>query len=180
MANFIDKIVSSLNKGVSTVSESSKLMVERTKVSSQRDSLLKEINILYINLGELMYNLQKNGLAKVEQTSGIMNELDMLHKKLSELERQIQELSNQKVLASQGYAAGKSNVTNNEKAEGILCSCGYLNDADAIFCGECGSKLSVQEKEATAENSTEAETTVEETQACDNTDLEDDVEEKEE
>lgn len=132
MANFFDKMVVGINKGVNTVSEGSKLLVERAKLSTQLQEYEKERNAIYQNIGVLVYNLQNSGEINICQSKGMFDEVTALNDKIETLAMKIRSLDANRV---------QNPYANTMPADGAVCSCGCTNLKGAKFCAVCGKKL---------------------------------------
>lgn len=139
MAGFFDKVVVGLNKGVNTVSEGSKLIVEKANLSTQIKDIERDKNRLLQNMGTLIYNLHASGEIKVEQCLGMCNEISAMDQKLIALQQQLQALETPKPQYTQ-YT--QTIVPPAASAGGVVCGCGFVNKAGAKFCAHCGKQLS--------------------------------------
>lgn len=138
MANFFDKVVVGFNQGINSVSESSKIFMEKAKLNTQIQDVEREKTSLLQNIGLLIYNLQESGELTVEQCSGMCSEIKKADEQIAFLKKQIQELEMQK-----GQAASYNQGFTNQPAEnGIRCECGNINKSSAKFCAKCGKAIS--------------------------------------
>lgn len=138
MAGFFDKVVEGLNRGVSTVSEGSKLLVEKANLNTKIKDVEKEKNLIIHNMGVLVYNLYANGAVKIEQCEGMCNEIAALDQKISSLQQQLQLLESGKTSVPQyeNVAATGAVIEN-----GVPCECGHINKEGSKFCAKCGKQL---------------------------------------
>ena len=90
MAGFIDKVVTGINKGVTSVSEGSKIFVEKAKLNTLIQDTEKEKNQLLLNMGNLVYNLHNNGEIHIEQCMGLCDSIGQLNQKIIDLQNQLQ------------------------------------------------------------------------------------------
>lgn len=135
MAGFIDKVVVGINKGVNSVSEGSKLIVEKAKLNTQIQDIEKEKNQLLINMGKLVYNLQMSGEIQIEQCAGICDGITQAEQMIADLQSQLQALETPR---PQYY--GEQNVQQTIE-NGVRCQCGFVNKETANFCAKCGQQL---------------------------------------
>ena len=70
MAEFFDKVLSGINKGVNTVSENSKIMVEKANLNTAKRNAENSRNDLYRQLGALVYNLRADGKIDASEIEG--------------------------------------------------------------------------------------------------------------
>ena len=138
MAGFFDKVVEGLNKGVSTVSEGSKLIVEKANLNTQIKDVERDKNRLLQNMGTLIYNLHANGEIKIEQCVGMCNEVAAMDQKIIGLQQQLQALEIPKTTTVQ-YA--QTVVPAESVSNGVTCECGFVNNEGAKFCAKCGKQI---------------------------------------
>ena len=141
MAGFFDKVVVELNKGVNTVSEGSKLIVEKANLNTQIRDTEREKDQLLRNMGVLVYNLHAGGEIKIEQCMGICNEISELDKKIAMLQQQLQALKTPKTQTAQ-YS--QTSAPQDTIINGVPCQCGYVNKEGSKFCAKCGQPLATE------------------------------------
>ncbi|MCD8181229.1 MAG: DUF4315 family protein [Firmicutes bacterium] len=141
MAGFFDKVVVGLNKGVNTVSEGSKFIVEKANLNTQIKDIEKEKNKLLQNMGILVYNLQASGEISIEQCAGICSEVEARDRKIIELQERLKELEAAK---TQTVQYTQTVVPTEVNTNGITCKCGFVNKEGAKFCAGCGQPLTEQ------------------------------------
>ncbi len=126
-----DKVVVGLNKGVNTVSEGSKFIVEKARINTEIQNAEREKNSLFLDMGKLVYQLQESGEIHLEKC-------DPLCVQIGEKERQMENLRLQlQALEAQKSQQGQVNIPPN----GIQCTCGYVNSEGSRFCAKCGRQL---------------------------------------
>lgn len=136
MAGWLDGIVGGIAKGVDSAKEGSKLFVEKAKINTQIQDVVKEKNQLIINMGSLVYNLQSNGEINIEQCAGICESISQLNQQIAGLQEQLKSLDAPK---TQYY--GEQNIQQPIE-NGVRCQCGAINKEVAKFCAQCGQPLS--------------------------------------
>lgn len=136
MAAVFDKMVMGINRGINTVSENSKFLIEKAQINTAMQDVEKGKERTYRDLGELVYNLQTEGEIAIAQCKGICDEITGLNNKMRELQIQMQNLEAQKNVL-RGYADSQT-VDSNEY---VLCDCGYNNKKDAKYCAKCGKQM---------------------------------------
>lgn len=139
MAGFLDKVVVGINKGVNSVSEGSKLIVERANINTQIKETEKQKNILLQNMGALVYNLQVSGEIEIPHCTGMCSEITTLDQNILALQKQLQALETSKTPAPATYTqtiAPAEAIPN-----GITCECGFINKEGAKFCAKCGKPM---------------------------------------
>ena len=133
MAEFFDKVLSGINKGVNTVSENSKIMVEKANLNTAKRNAENSRNVLYRQLGALVYNLRADGKIDAPEIEGLYNAITESTKNIEELEEKIRALDSNR----QGASAPNAPIQN-----GVACgSCGHVNEAGSNFCAECGTRI---------------------------------------
>lgn len=140
MADLFNKVLSGINKGVNSVSENSKLFVEKAKLNNTLKETENKKNTAAQQLGMTVYELQKAGEINIEQLNDKCAEIEKYNNEIEELNLQILNLQN--TLGEKKPAAESAA----ENYNGIKCSCGYYNKEGAAFCAKCGSKLNTNEE----------------------------------
>lgn len=140
MAGIFDKMVVGINKSVNSVSEGSKVLVEKAKLKTQMQEIEDEKIKLLTNMGSLVYNLQNEGQIHIEQCEGICAEIANLDQNISHCRSQLEFYDNMRNQPQQyGYQAqGNADPA---YGHGIGCTCGYMNKEGARFCANCGKPL---------------------------------------
>ena len=128
MADFFNKVLVGINKGVNSVSENSKIFVEKTKLSTTIKDKETEKNKILQQLGNMVYQMQKRGEIEFEQFKDMCSEIDSYNTAIEELNVQLKNLQN-------------GLVDSNDISTGVRCSCGHYNRSDAVFCAGCGARL---------------------------------------
>ena len=137
----MNKITSTLNKGVATVGANSKAMMEKSKINAAISNLEKERLALITNLGQATYNLYKDtdGVELTDALKNIMAEIEKRLELIDEKNKELAEVEKELALITSGTA-----IQPTVPADAFMCSCGHPNAKDAKFCGKCGSNLSEQ------------------------------------
>jgi len=137
MASFLDKVVVGINKGVNSVSEGSKNLVEKAKLNTQIQDSEKERDRVLLSLGNLIYNLQMQGEITLEQATGMCNDITMINQRIEGLQAQVQALEAPKPQPTYTAPAAPAAPVNT----GAQCQCGFVNKEGAKFCAKCGTPL---------------------------------------
>lgn len=140
MAGIFDKVVVGLTKGVDTVSENSKILVEKARLNTQIEEMDKKKAQLIQNLGYLVYNMQARGEVQIEQCEGICKEITSLNKQMEAFQDQIQSLEQTRTQTVQQQEE-QQQEEQQETFDGVTCECGFTNKAIAKFCSKCGKPL---------------------------------------
>ena len=133
MAGFFDKVVVGINKGVNSVSEGSKNLVEKAKLNVQIQELENQKNQILQNMGALVYNLKAEGTLEAPECDGMCQEITAINEKLAGLQDQIKALEAPKPQAPV--------VPVTPAVTGVTCTCGFQNKEGAKFCANCGTAL---------------------------------------
>lgn len=133
MASIFDKVIVGINQGLNSVSESSKNLVEKAKINTQLQDFERERNLLLQNIGTLVYNLHASGELTVEKCSGMCLEVQRYNEQIASLQEQLKFLEKSVQPSTDGVAP----------ADGIRCSCGFVNKPDARFCAKCGQAMNI-------------------------------------
>jgi hypothetical protein len=141
MAGFLDKLVVGVSKGVNTVSEGSKMLVEKAKLNTQIEDAQQEKNHLLHSMGTQIYHLQTSGEIQIEQCVELCNEIAGREQQIIQLKQQLQMLEEAKIQTVQ-YTQP---ITPPPVQNGIQCECGYINKDTAKFCARCGKPIQTQD-----------------------------------
>ena len=144
MANDVfQKIKSSMNRGITTISVKTSSSLEKTKIKTHIDSLNKEIEKCTYHIGEKAYAIWSNGKDDYSELNGLFEsikqktqEIEQLNEELSSIdERDSQILGNAKT----DYQAGQQEQESNK---GVFCSqCGAFYETPVKFCKQCGNQI---------------------------------------
>ncbi len=96
MAGIFDKVVGELQKGVNSVSESSKFYVEKARLNTQIQNIEKERKQRIEGLGIMVYNMHSNGGIDIEQCGKACEEIDQMGLKINEIQGQLIALENER------------------------------------------------------------------------------------
>ncbi|MBE7037804.1 MAG: zinc ribbon domain-containing protein [Ruminococcaceae bacterium] len=131
MSDFLDKVLTGINKGVSSVKGTSETLMKKARINADIKESEDEKLKLYQSLGIKIYNMY---MSKETDFADEINEyceavtkkiaqIKALHKKLDEIN---------------GDNQSKFITPDETYTE---CECGYKNSPDAKFCAKCGIKL---------------------------------------
>lgn len=138
MANFFDKMVSGLNKGVTTVSTESKVIVEKAKINTKLSEIKKEQEKLLLDLGRAVYYKCKSGELTLNNCEGILNALKEKEKITDNLNNRINALNEMQKEQDQMLSA---DIT-------VCPYCGKSNKSGSRFCSGCGKNIADAEPES--------------------------------
>lgn len=135
------KLKSSVNRGITTISVKSASALEKTKLKTHIDTLNKEIEKDFTTVGLEAYRLWLAGgtdfsslFAKYESIKNKHEQIDALNKEISSID----ERDNQIL----GNAATSVEEPAADKPTRHFCSkCGAPYDAPVKFCRKCGNKM---------------------------------------
>ena len=132
MADFLGKVMDSMNKGIATMSTGSKTMVEKSKLNSIIRSLEDEKRQLAEITGNKViaycYANPQGDIPRSEIAS-IFNEIVSRNEQIAAHQQRIAELDTE-----MDQVRGGGNL-------GGFCPCGHENAPTAKFCARCGNKL---------------------------------------
>lgn len=133
MADFLDKVLVGINKGVNAVSENSKLVVEKARLNTQIKEIEDKKLKLAQQLGILAYNMQTKGELSIEQFQPTCDNITQCNNEVNNLKMEVQKLEQTRsVVATE---------TSLPITDGVRCSCGFMNKQGSKFCAKCGSKI---------------------------------------
>ena len=128
MADFFDKMIAGVSKGVETVSTNSKIMIEKAKINTKIKELGNEKKELAALLGMKVYGFGTAADIPYSEVESFCNEMANRDNLIAE---------QQELLKAVEASANPAGAV----AAGDACSCGNVNAAGAKFCASCGNAL---------------------------------------
>lgn len=132
MANFFDRVVYEVNKGVSSVSESSKSILEKSKLNGAISECEEQKLKIAQGIGIKIYNMYMSG---AEIPEDVKADCDKITAKISEIRSHKQRLCTLKEQADANKFGTQASAAKK------ICKCGFENTPDSHFCAQCGEKL---------------------------------------
>jgi len=134
MADFFDKVMGSINKGVDAVSSKGKELIETAKLRAKIRDVESTIQNRFNALGKKVFEMINKEILSEENLKADCGEITALYKKITELEEAIKQVELEALKMRRGVDA-------------IMCKkCGAPNKAGDKFCSACGSALAVEVK----------------------------------
>lgn len=133
----LEKIKKGIDRGIVSASVQSTTYIEVGKLRSKIDHVNDSIQQTKVELGQTVYANWRNGVDNTTYIEEVCNSIRRLEQEIEGYEAQIAELQAEKERVLSG--AGVTSVETN----GVLCSCGQRNGADAKFCIGCGKPVEV-------------------------------------
>lgn len=134
MADFFDKMLVGINKGVNSVSEGSKQLMEKAKINTAVSDAEKEKLKIAEQLGLQVYTLWQNGVEIPEALHSFCKEIEARDKAVSDLKTRLAEMDAPKETPSIPMATPNH--------VGSYCpDCGSPCNVGAKFCPRCGKAL---------------------------------------
>ncbi len=134
MADFFDKMLVGINKGVSSVSEGSKQLMEKAKINTAISDAEKEKLKIAEQLGIQAYTLQQNGVEIPEALLSFCEEISARNQTISDLKKRLLEMDAPKETAPIPMATPNH-------VGGYCPDCGSPCNVGAKFCPKCGKAL---------------------------------------
>lgn len=128
MADFFSKVKRNINKGISTVSEKSSLMLETSRIKGQIAKLEDQRNSVFQELGINVYLAYSSGALEEEFIAEKCDVIKAIELEIAEKAEQLQALTE----------AGKEEPAEVELSK---CECGEEIIPGAKFCMNCGKEL---------------------------------------
>ncbi len=138
MADFMDKLVSGINKSVANMSTGSKNMSERNKLSGEIKKINADIREVASELGINFYNYcvtNPGANVPAEQFASFIQDISAKNYRIMECNNRIAQLD-----AEMEQMKNDMNSERN-KIHTKVCKCNTVNPVDAKFCSGCGSPL---------------------------------------
>ncbi len=134
MADFFDKMLVGINKGVNSVSEGSKNMMEKAKINTSISDAEKEKLKIAEQLGIQAYALQQSGVELPEALIPFCEQITARNQMIADLKKRLAEIDAPKETASIPMATANP--------VGSYCpDCGSPCNVGAKFCPKCGKAL---------------------------------------
>ncbi|MBQ7036573.1 MAG: zinc ribbon domain-containing protein [Clostridia bacterium] len=134
MADFFDKMLVGINKGVNSVSEGSKNMMEKAKINTSISDAEKEKLKIAEQLGIQAYALQQSGVELPEALIPFCEQITARNQMIADLKKRLAEIDAPKETASIPMATANP--------VGSYCpDCGSPCNTGAKFCPKCGKAL---------------------------------------
>lgn len=136
MADAFDKLRSSLNRGITTISVKTSSSLEKTKIRTHIESLNNEIQKLYYEIGQTAYNKWCNEDPDNTALAQLFEDVKAKQQTIAELTESLNSIDERdnEIL---GTKAEKPAA-----APGTTCtSCGAVYETPVKFCRNCGNKL---------------------------------------
>ena len=128
MADIFNKVISGINNGVNSVSENSRIFMEKNRLNSA----IKEKNEQKIraaqNIGMAVYDMIKCGQLACSDFDDLCKVIDTCNEEIAALNEQLASLQVQRPADTYSQVS-------------VKCTCGHVNKPGATFCTECGTKL---------------------------------------
>ncbi|MBQ7033526.1 MAG: hypothetical protein IJN25_07715 [Clostridia bacterium] len=134
MADFLDKMIVGINKGVSSVSEGSRAMVEKAKINTAISDAEKTKAQLAQQLGSLTHQAQQNGLELPENLLAVCGQITACNDRIAELKNRLSEMEAAKAAAQVPAPEAVPTVP-------VCPSCGTAGRPGGKFCAKCGTAL---------------------------------------
>lgn len=134
MADFFNKMMDGINKGIATASVGSKTVFEKNK----HNTIIKNLENEKKQLAELIGNKVFDYCAKNEgdvPRDLIANFCAEIDSRNAQIQEQIQQIAILDAEMDKIKGSGAPTVSAN------TCSCGHPNNVGAKFCGKCGKQL---------------------------------------
>ena len=138
MSDFFGKLKKGIDKGVDKASKKSAEIAEKTKLQTQIISLKNDKKNEINELGNLTYQMLKEGNLDEELLNAKFEKIIKLEDEILEKEDKKENISNE-----MEKEESEENIEDAEEVVDITCpNCGEKNTPEAKFCKNCGTKLS--------------------------------------
>lgn len=140
MADPIQKIKDSMNRGITTISVKTSSSLEKSKINMHIDSLEKEIQGLFLTIGKESFDLWERGNTDLGTLADKFNAIRQKKAEIAQLTTErdaIDQRDNQILGTAPQNTAGVP-----QAAAAIFCpQCGSSYDTPVKFCRKCGCNL---------------------------------------
>lgn len=136
MADAFDKLKSSLNRGITTISVKTSSSLEKTKLKTHMESLNNEIRKLYSEIGETAYQKWASGDSDCAALEQMFQQIQSKQQTISNLTEELNSIDERdsQILGTKTEKPAEP--------QGCVCSsCGAKYETPVKFCRNCGSKM---------------------------------------
>lgn len=147
MAGFFDNLINNLNNGIGKVADSSKSMVEKTKLNSLIKKVENEKQQYLQAVGTTLYDFMINtteGDFPREKALEICTIVAQKDQEIETLKAQVAALNAAELSQSEDpmqQTMPQQQTAMSQENPGLVCSCGFVNAPGARFCARCGNKF---------------------------------------
>ncbi|MCM1040792.1 MAG: zinc ribbon domain-containing protein [Ruminococcus sp.] len=143
MADPIQKLKNSMNRGITTISVKTSSSLEKSKINMHIDTLEKEIQSLFFAIGSDAYNLWESGAFDSEMLTENFNSVKQKKAEIAQLNAELEAIDKRdnQILgtAAQNTAAPAPAALS---SAAIFCpQCGAAYETPVKFCRKCGCNL---------------------------------------
>ncbi len=138
MADFLGKVMSGINKGASTIRESSKDVMSKTKIHMEINEAEAEKKRLAEYLGQQTFNIYMSGAMLPEELINLCLEIQKRNETVRQLQEQLDAMAAKREQTKEVPAEPAASKA--EAAE-VICPNGHKNPAGARFCTTCGAQI---------------------------------------
>ena len=136
MADAFDKLKSSLNRGITTISVKTSSSLEKTKLKTHMESLGNEIQKLYYEIGEAAYRKWANGDTDYGTLEQMLRQIQSKQQTISELTAELNSIDER-----DSQILGTKTEKAPEPQSCVCSACGARYETPVKFCRNCGSKM---------------------------------------
>jgi ribosomal protein L40E len=135
MPDFIKDVSSKISKGIKVAKAKTKEFADTIKLKSEMKETEEEIRKNFQRIGEIVFITIASGNINIEEIGKIVNEVENLYRKITDIDQKIQEA--ELITIKEKYGD-----------DIIICSkCKAVNKNDAKFCVGCGTSLETEKEE---------------------------------
>lgn len=136
-----EKMKSSLNRGMTAISQKTSSSLEKVKIKSNIDSLNAEIEKMMNAVGKAAYAVWESGSSDYDSMAGLFSAVKQKKDEVVSLQSEYDSIDEKNSQIPEQPAA-EENTASENRAEGIVCpNCGTQSPVFARFCKKCGHRL---------------------------------------
>ena len=135
MADALDKLKSSWNRGIATISVKTASSLEKAKLKTHIESLKSDIQKLYFEAGEMSYNKWLNADPDCTNLERIFEDIKSKQKQITELSEELNSIDDRdsQILGTEVEKTPTANV--------VCPNCGAGYENPVKFCRSCGFRM---------------------------------------
>jgi hypothetical protein len=143
VANFIDKLVVGVNKGVVSVGANSKALVEKAKINTFIGNLEKQRSQLLLDLGQKVFEAHQKSdeIIMDDALSNLIAEVGRCNATIAQQHEQLRLIDEEVKRATDAATQVTAQHVAARDTGGGTCGCGYVNPPENKFCVGCGKTL---------------------------------------
>jgi vacuolar-type H+-ATPase subunit I/STV1 len=137
MANdAFEKFKSSVNRGITTISVKTSSALEKTQIKTHIESLSKEVDRIFANIGENAYKIWESEERDYSQLNALCEQVKSKKAEIEELKEKLDSIDDR-----DNQILGTSAEETKVSPKYICTQCGAQYESPVNFCRKCGNAM---------------------------------------